>query len=63
MPVGFALEGWDVADLSEEMGRVVSVDPFDGGVLGWMPGRPGSASSDQLGRVGPVECSGHGVVI
>ncbi len=31
MPVGVAFEGWDVADLAVEAGRVVPVDPFHGG--------------------------------
>ena len=47
VPVGFLLEGWDVADLAVETVRVVPVDPFDRGELGVMPGLPGSASSDQ----------------
>lgn len=63
VPVGFAFERWDVADLAVETGRVVPVDPFDGGELGMVPSLPGSSSSDQFDLVGPIECFGHGVVI
>ncbi len=63
MPLGFVFEGWDVADLAVKSGRVVPVDPFDGGELGLLSSSPGSASMDQFGFVGAVECFRHRVVI
>jgi len=63
MPLGFVFEGWDVADLAVKAGRVVPVDPFDGGELGLLSSFPGSASVDQFCFVCAVECFSHRVVI
>ncbi len=54
MPLGFTFEGWAVADLAVEAGRVVPVDPFDGGELGLLSNFPGSVSVDQFGLYVPL---------
>lgn len=62
-PVGFLLQGWDVADLAVQAGAVVPIDPFDRRELCLVSGAPRSESSNEFGFVGAVESLGHGVVV
>ena len=62
----FELGGRDVAAVAVEPGRVVPVDPRQGGELDVVNGPPRSPAlggpADQLGLVEPVDRFGEGII-